>query len=85
MPESPYYIEKGFPVKSPVKTSPKVMIYVEAVMKKLILAALFISLCLVSVSCGSREVREDYYDPSSYGQDRLYHPWNDPLNRNLGQ
>lgn len=52
-------------------------------MMKLAIAVLLICVSLALISCGSRELREEYYDSSTYGQDSYYHPWNDPLSRNL--
>ena len=48
-------------------------------MRKLIIVALFVCVSLVFVSCGSRELREEYYDSTTYGQDSYEHPWNSSL------
>lgn len=59
------------------------MKYLEVVMTKLFAAVLLLCVSLVFVSCGSRELREEYYDPTSYGDGALYHPWNSPFSRNI--
>ena len=41
---------------------------------------LLICVSLVFVSCGNRELREEYYDSSNYGANSYYHPMNDPGN-----
>ena len=52
-------------------------------MMKPVIAVLLICVSLGLVSCGSRELREEYYDSSTYGQGGMHHPWNDPLSRTL--
>ncbi|MFC1579711.1 hypothetical protein ACFL4N_02235 [Thermodesulfobacteriota bacterium] len=49
-------------------------------MIKLAIAVLLICVSLALISCGNRELREEYYDSSNYGANSFYSPWNDPGN-----
>lgn len=48
-------------------------------MKSLKILALLACMAVIISSCASREVREEYYNPSVYNNDNPYlDSWNDP-------